>query len=141
MRYGSFESAVQEIVRYRSDRTPVGAVLARSVRKGMYLKSKLLHNPLHRLTVDLVPKIAQLCPKTPIAIIFVLLTNGKDDLFPLIWHFRLSELLLPIHIGRFGKVNHCKDVFQLKFSSEAADDPCFLLCISSCRRNLLNSFK
>ena len=57
-----FESAVQEIVCNLADRTPVGAILARSVRKGIHLKSKLLHNPLHRLAIDPVPKIAQLCP-------------------------------------------------------------------------------
>lgn len=80
-------------------------------------------------------------PKTPIPVIFVFFPNGKDDLFPFIRYFRRLKLLLPIHIGRFGKTDHSKDVFQLKFSPEAADDPCFLLCISFCRRNLLNSFK
>ena len=62
MRDRGLESAVQEIVCNLADRPPVRAVLARSVRKGMHLKSKLVHNPLHRLTIDLMPKIAQLCP-------------------------------------------------------------------------------
>ena len=57
-----FESAVQEIVCNLADSPLVRAVLARSVRKGIHLKSKLLHNPLHRLAIDLVPKISQLCP-------------------------------------------------------------------------------
>ena len=80
-------------------------------------------------------------PKTPIPVIFVFFANGKDHLFSFIRYFGLSKFLLPIHIGRFGKTKNRKDVFQLKFSSEAADDPCFLLCIFSCRRSLLNSFK
>ena len=36
----------------------------RSVRKGMHLKSNLLHNPLHRLAVDFVSELAHLYPKT-----------------------------------------------------------------------------
>ena len=59
---GGFESAVQEIVCNIADRSPVGTVSTAFTRKGMHLKSKLLHNPLRRLTVDLMPKIAQLCP-------------------------------------------------------------------------------
>ena len=76
-----------------------------------------------------------------IAIIFVFFANGKDKLFPLIRHFRLSKFLLPVHIGRFGNPCDGKDVFQLKFSSEAVDDPCLLLSIFSRRRSLLSSFK
>ena len=53
-----FESAAEEIVCSLADSSPIGAVLARSVRKGMHLQSKLLHNPLHRLAIDLVPKIS-----------------------------------------------------------------------------------
>ena len=53
-----FESAAEEIVCSLADSPLVRAVLARSVRKGMHLQSKLLHNPLHRLAIDLVPKIS-----------------------------------------------------------------------------------
>ena len=136
-----FESTAEEIVHYDTDRSLVGAVSAAPMRKGAYLKFEFLYNPLHCFTIDLVSEIAQLCPKTPIPVIFVLLTNGKDDLLPLVRHFRLRKFLLPVHIGRFRKICDGKDVFQLKFSSEAADDPCLLLCIFSCRRSLLSSFK
>ena len=141
MRDAGFESALEEIVGNIADSSPVGTIPTALTRKGMHLKLQFLHNPLHRLMVDHIPKISHMRPKTPIPVIFVFFANGKDNLFSFVRYFGLSKFLLPIHIGRFGKTKNRKDVFQLKFSSEAADDPCFLLCIASCRRNLLNSFK